>query len=179
LANKQHSYHRRHVQQKRSFDEHRFAKKELQEIDEPKLTIGDVNNTPVIPLVPTKSYCKPSYVPDDVFNIIVEFVKKYALIIKKIYSILWTRGCFFLNFSSYFQYFDNNREALLEAYHKNALFSMALNLSKENVFKPFRFSTDLIRESRNLTRVPKSDGIILSISLFFEFFSSLMFCIYF
>lgn len=66
------------MQQKKTFDQHRFTKKEIQESDEPKLTIGDVNNTPVIPLMTTKLYCKPSYVPDDVFKIIFEFVKKYV-----------------------------------------------------------------------------------------------------
>lgn len=63
---------------------------------------------------------------------------------------------------SYFQCFDNNREALLEAYNKNVLFSMALNISKENVFKPYRFGLELIKESRNLTKIPESDGNIVN-----------------
>lgn len=103
--------------------------------DAPRLAIGEVDSKVIAPLPESKPHCRLSTLPTnpDVFQIVVNFVNEYM--------------------NSY----DSDRDKLLDAYQKKAIFSLSINVSPAAANRPFRFG-EFIKDSRNLKKVLSSDG---------------------
>lgn len=97
-----------------------------------KFSIGD-DDADKKPLLPSKPHCQISNLPADVFNIIVSYVQNY------------------------FTCFDTNREGLLGAYNKQCTFSLSVNQSNTVAYRQFKFDDIILKENRNLKRIPGND----------------------
>ncbi|RNA39773.1 nuclear RNA export factor 1 isoform X6 [Brachionus plicatilis] len=98
-----------------------------------KLSIGEDDCAAKKPLIPSKPFCRLNSMPENVFNILVAYTQNY------------------------FTCLDNNREDLIGAYHPNCLFSFTYNLHNPACHRPFRFDDAVLKESRNLKRLTKTD----------------------
>ncbi|CAF1103076.1 unnamed protein product [Brachionus calyciflorus] len=98
-----------------------------------KFTIGDDDDELKKHLLPSKPHCRLASIPEDVFNVIVSYVQNY------------------------FTCFDTNREGLVGAYNPKCLFSLSLNLQNPVGHRFFKFDDSLVKESRNLKRIFKTD----------------------
>ncbi|CAF0853253.1 unnamed protein product [Brachionus calyciflorus] len=93
-----------------------------------KLSIGDTDEIKKT-LLESKPHCKLSYIPDDVFKLIIEYVQLY------------------------FNCYDSNREGLLQAYNPKCIFSLCLNMSSQCSNRAFKFDDVYYRENRNLKKL--------------------------
>lgn len=98
-----------------------------------KFSIGETEDSIRKVLLESRPHCKLSTLPDDVFNLIVNYVQNY------------------------FTCFDSNRDALLGAYNPKVTFSLSLNMSSAVAHRPFKFDETIVRESRNLKRIVGND----------------------
>lgn len=98
-----------------------------------KMGIGDDDTESAKPILPSKPHMRVSNMPEDVFNIIVNFVQNY------------------------FNCFDTNREGLLGAYNKMCTFSFTLNMGNTVAYRQFKFSDLHLKHNRNLKRIVGQD----------------------
>lgn len=91
--------------------------------------IGEKENGYVKPFVlQSQTNCKLKCIDQNVFDLIVNFLTQYFI-------------CY-----------DSNREELLAAYHKSALFSISLNVNRQATYQPHKFGS-YFKDSRNLIYV--------------------------
>ncbi|CAF0983354.1 unnamed protein product [Brachionus calyciflorus] len=97
-------------------------------IESKSYAIGEKENGFKPFLLQTQSHCKLKNIDQNVFDLIVNFLQQY------------------------FMCYDTNREGLLQAYHKNALFSLSLNTTGQASYHGIKFGS-YFKESRNLVFV--------------------------